>query len=134
MSARRRTCRTCRTTSSSERALMVAACSSSVASSTRGDRSARRSSRRRHLRALDDALGADRGPNGEPSASDFIVLELPPIVDRFAIDFDGLPEIAEGVPAGRMLITSGVLVRAVAVFGLATSDTTIGLIGVTIEP
>jgi hypothetical protein len=82
---------------------------------------------------LDDALGVDRGPNGEPSASAFIVLELPPIVERFATDFDGLPEIVEGVPAGRMLITSGVLVRAVAVFGLAISDTTIDLIGVTIE-
>ena len=82
---------------------------------------------------VDDALGLDRGPNGEPSATDFIVLELPSIVERFATDFEGLPEIVEGVPAGRMLITSGVLVRAVAVFGLATSDTTIDLIGVTIE-
>ena len=62
------------------------------------------------------------------------MLELPPIVERFATDFEGRPEIVEGVPAGRMLITSGVLVRAVAVFGLATSDTTIDLIGVTIEP
>jgi hypothetical protein len=35
------------------------------------------------------------------------VLELPPIVERFATDFEGLPEIVEGVPAGRMLITSG---------------------------
>jgi hypothetical protein len=49
----------------------------------------------------------DRGCNGEPSASDFIVLELPTIVDRFATDFEGLPEIVEGVPAGPMLITSG---------------------------
>jgi hypothetical protein len=61
------------------------------------------------------------------------VLELPTIVERFAIDFDGLPEIVDGVPAGRMLITSGVLVRAIAVFGLATSDTTIELIGITVE-
>ena len=82
---------------------------------------------------VDDALGLDRGPNGEPSATDSIVLELPSIVERFATDFEGLPEIVEGVPAGRMLITSGVPVRAVAVFGLATSDTTIDLIGVTIE-
>ena len=83
---------------------------------------------------LDDALGVDRGPNGEPSASDFIVLELPPIVERFATDFEGLPEIVEGVPAGRMLIASGVLEQAdVAVFGLATSDTTIDLIGDAIE-
>ena len=82
---------------------------------------------------VDDALGLDRGPNGEPSATDFIVLELPSIVERFATDFEGLPEIVEGVAAGRMLITSGVLVRAVAVFSLAMSDTTIDLIGVTIE-
>jgi hypothetical protein len=61
---------------------------------------------------VDDALGLDRGPNGEPSATDLIVLELPSIVERFATDFEGLPEIVEGVPAGRMLITSGVLVRA----------------------
>ena len=76
---------------------------------------------------LDDAHGVDRGPNGEPSASEFIILELPPIVERFATDLEGPPEIIEGVPAGRMLA------RAVAVFGLATSDLTIDLIGVTIE-
>jgi len=63
---------------------------------------------------LDTYFGSERGPNGEPSATDFIVLELPAIVERFATDFDGLPEIVERVPAGRTLITSGVLVRAVA--------------------
>jgi hypothetical protein len=83
---------------------------------------------------LDTYFGADRGPNGEPSATDFIVLELPAIVERFATDFDRLAEIVDGVPAGRMLITSGVLVRAIAVFGLATSNTTVDLIGLTVEP
>ena len=83
---------------------------------------------------LDTYFGADRGPNGEPSSTDFIVLELPAIVERFAADFDRLPEIVNGVPAARMLITSGVLVRAIAVFGLATSETTVDLIGLTVEP
>ena len=83
----------------------------------RGDQSTRRSRTDAFFEQLDDALGVDRGPNREPSASDFIVLELPPIVERFATDFEGLPEIVEGVPAGRMLITSGVFVRAVAVSG-----------------
>ena len=78
-------------------------------------------------------FGPERGPHGEPSATDFIVLELPAIVERFATDFEGLPEIVDGVPAGRMLITSGVLVRAMAVFGLATSDITVELIGLTVE-
>ncbi len=62
------------------------------------------------------------------------MLELPAIVERFATDFDRLPEIVDGVPAGRMLITSGVLVQAIAVFGLATSDITVDLIGLTVEP
>lgn len=82
---------------------------------------------------LDRYLGSDRGDGGEPSATDFLVLELPAIVERFATGFDDLPEIVDGVAAGRMLITSGVLVRSVAVFGLETSSTTIDLIGITIE-
>ncbi|WP_162941620.1 hypothetical protein [Desertimonas flava] len=61
------------------------------------------------------------------------MLELPAIVERFATDFDALPEIVDGVSAGRMLITAGVLVRAIAVFGIATSETTVDLIGVTVE-
>lgn len=83
---------------------------------------------------LDSYFGRERGPFGEPSATDFIVLELPAIVERFATDFDGLPEIVDGVSAGRMLITSGVLVQAIAVFGLAVSDTAVDLIGLTVEP
>ena len=82
---------------------------------------------------LDDVLGPERGDEGDPSATDFIVLELPAIVERFATGFDELPEIVEGLPAGRMLIASGVLVRAVAVFGLLTSDATIDLIGLTLH-
>ncbi len=62
------------------------------------------------------------------------MLELPTIVERFATDFDGLPEIVDGVPAARMLITSGVPVHTIAVFRLATSDTTVEFIGITVEP
>jgi hypothetical protein len=40
---------------------------------------------------LDDQLGEDRGPNGEPSATDFIVTELLTIVEEFAERFDSLP-------------------------------------------
>jgi hypothetical protein len=83
---------------------------------------------------LDTYFGTERGAFGEPSATDFIVLELPAIVERFATDFDGLPEIVDVVPAGRMLITAGVLVQAIAEFGLATSETTVDLIGLTVEP
>jgi hypothetical protein len=78
---------------------------------------------------LDATLGTSRGPNGEPSATDFLVFELPAIVERFATDFDALPEIMEGLPRGRMLIVTGLLVRAVAVYGLLQPDDSIELIG-----
>ena len=40
---------------------------------------------------LDRQLGSDRGSNGEPSSTDFIVIDLPTVVDEFAENFDILP-------------------------------------------
>lgn len=39
---------------------------------------------------LDAHLGETRGPNGEPSASDFLLIELPTIADAFGERFDEL--------------------------------------------
>jgi hypothetical protein len=58
---------------------------------------------------LDQQLGADRGPDGEPSSTDFLVIELPAAVERSATGFDDLPEIIDGFHGGRMLIAPGVL-------------------------
>ena len=82
---------------------------------------------------LDELLGAERGPAGEPSATDFVVIELPAVVERFATDFESLPEMIDGAPAGRMLIAPGLLVRAFAVFGILVTDGSIELVGITIE-
>jgi hypothetical protein len=35
-------------------------------------------------------LPTERGPNGEPSANDFQVLEVLRIVERFAVEWDDL--------------------------------------------
>lgn len=83
---------------------------------------------------VDHQLGPDRGPHGEPSATDFIQLELPVIIDRFARSFADLPEVIEGVPSTRMLILPGIIVRAVAVFGTLADDEVVELIGLTIDP
>lgn len=45
---------------------------------------------------LDRRLGAERGPNGEPSVNDFLTIDLLPIVDAFATRFDDLPEAVPG--------------------------------------
>jgi hypothetical protein len=40
---------------------------------------------------LDAQLGDTRGPLGEPSSTDFLVIELPTIVDEFAEEFESIP-------------------------------------------
>ena len=44
---------------------------------------------------LDAQLPETRGPNGEPSASDFLVIDLPTISAAFALADEGLLEPAE---------------------------------------
>jgi hypothetical protein len=82
---------------------------------------------------LDEQLRAERSDNGEPSATDFVVIELPAVIERFATDFESLPEIIDGAPGGRMLIAPGLLVRAFAVYGLLVAGGSIDLVGITIE-
>jgi hypothetical protein len=55
------------------------------------------------------------------------------VVERFASDFDALPEVIEGFPGARMLLATGVLVRAFAVYGLLVDDDNVELIGVELE-
>lgn len=56
------------------------------------------------------------------------------MIERFATDFESLPEIIDGAPGGRMLIAPGLLVRAFAVYGLLVGGGYIDLVGITIEP
>ncbi|WP_436794656.1 hypothetical protein [Actinospongicola halichondriae] len=82
---------------------------------------------------LDTHLPQDRGPLGEASVGDFIVLELPAVVERLASGFDHLPEIIEGTSGGRMLIAPGLLVRASVVYGVLLDDDTIEVVGISID-
>ncbi len=82
---------------------------------------------------LDEQLRAERSADGEPSATDFVVIELPAVIERFATGFEGLPEVIHGAPAARMLIAPGLLVRAFAVYGLLVANGSVELVGITIE-
>ena len=66
--------------------------------------------------------------------TDFLVIDLPAVVDLFATDFDTLPEIIEGLPAARMLIATGRLVTRFVVFGVESPDGSIDLIGIDLDP
>lgn len=83
---------------------------------------------------LDEQLGLARGPNGEPSATDFLVVDLPEIVEIFATRFDSLAMVTPEVPAARVYVNAGSMVSIVAVFGLELTDGSVELIGIEIDP
>ena len=98
------------------------------------------SGERREVRAtldffhdLDRQLPSERGPNGEPSASDFQTFELLEIVEKFAVGFEDLPALIRGRDDYRILISTGVVVRAYSVVGQASPDGSVELISLDID-
>jgi hypothetical protein len=82
---------------------------------------------------LDAQLGETRGPQGEPSSSDFLLLDLPTIADVFAESFDDLPALFTERADYRYLVTTGSLVAAAVVVGQLVADGTIVLVGIDID-
>lgn len=82
---------------------------------------------------LDAQLGEARGPNGEPSTSDFLLIELPTIAEAFAERFDDLLQPYPERDDYRYLVTGGRLVWAVVVVGQLTDDDSISLFGIEID-
>lgn len=82
---------------------------------------------------LDAQLGESRGPGGEPSASDFLVIDLPTISNAFAEYFDEFPPMYFDRADYRYLVATGKLVRAVLVVGQLTADGSIVLFSVDID-
>ena len=82
---------------------------------------------------LDRQLSDRRGPRGEPSRTDFQTHDLLLIFDRFATGWDQLPQLISGRDDYRVLISVGVLVRALAVEGQLAPDGVIELIRLRID-
>lgn len=82
---------------------------------------------------LDRQLGSDRGPDGEPSSTDFIVIDLPTIVDEFAENFDALPIAYPDRPDYRALVVGGTLVAASVVVGQLVADDSVVLLGIELD-
>jgi hypothetical protein len=82
---------------------------------------------------LDRQLGSDRGPDGEPSSTDFIVIDLPTIVDEFAENFDALPVAYPDRPDYRAIVIGGTLVAAAVVLGQLVGDDSVVLLGIEID-
>ena len=82
---------------------------------------------------LDVQLGESRGPNGEPSASDFLLVELPTLSAVFAERFDELPTLYPDRDDYRYLVAAGLLVHAVTITAQLDADGSIVLFGIDID-
>jgi len=77
---------------------------------------------------LDELLPSSRGVDGSPSATDFLLYDLPRIRDLLAVDLEATTLAVEEVPGVRVLIAAGVLVRSVAVYAVLADDGAVDVI------
>jgi hypothetical protein len=82
---------------------------------------------------LDAQLGETRGDNGEPSSTDFLLIDLPSIADMFATSFDDLPAMYDSRADYRYLVTTGSLVTAAVIVGQLHADGSIILFSIEID-
>lgn len=90
---------------------------------------------RRHVRVLqtffdrlDQLLAEERGVDGAPSSADFLLHDIPAVIDRLAASFESSTvPIADGSDV-RVLITSGHLVDFMAVYSVLARDGAVEII------
>lgn len=70
---------------------------------------------------LDLLLPSERTADGVASAADFLLYELPPIIDRIATRFEDVT-LPVNEPGVRVLITSGILFRRITVYAELVGD------------
>ena len=83
---------------------------------------------------LDAIFGPGRGPNGEPSSTDFLLIDLPLIADAFAERFAELQPMFADRDDYRLLVATGSLAKAALVTGQLLADGSIVLIEIEIDP
>lgn len=82
---------------------------------------------------LDDLLPAERPGDGRPSAADFLALDIARVVDLLADDYEGSTMPFGTQPDIRVLVASGALVTAFAVYVRLTEDGSVDVIYLDID-
>jgi len=82
---------------------------------------------------LDEQLGHERGESGEPSSSDFLLIDLPPIAEEFAENFETLPPMYDGRSDYRYLVATGSLIAAALIVGQLMDDGAIALVSIELD-
>ena len=81
---------------------------------------------------LDDSLPDERGADGSPSATDFLLYELPRIRDLLAADFEGNTLPADEPPV-RVFVGAGALVESVALYAIVAPDGAVEVIWLLVD-
>ena len=81
---------------------------------------------------VDAAFRSERGPNGEPSADDFIRLDLFGIQEEVAERFDDLA-VEPSAPGVRVLVVTGLMFRQAAVYAAEMPDVVVYLVGLEVD-
>jgi len=71
---------------------------------------------------LDALLPAVRTPDGRPSTADFLLHEMPNVIDKLAVEFESATTPSVDEPDVRVLIAAGRLVRYYAVYAVEVDD------------
>lgn len=82
---------------------------------------------------LDELLPDERTRDGKPSATDFLLHELPSIIDLLATDYERVTLEIEEVPGARVLVTAGRLVTRVAIYVALGPDDGVEVIYLDVE-
>jgi len=97
-------------------------------------------SRRRQVRVastffdrLDELLPEERSATGVASTADFLLHEIPPLIDLLADDYEDATLEVPGVPDVRVLIASGVLVAHLAMYVVLADDDAVEIIYLEID-
>ena len=77
---------------------------------------------------LDWLLPDERGDDGTPSATDFLLHDLAPIIDRLADDYEGSTVDVPGAPGVRVLLAGGTMVPFIAVYATLADDDGVDII------
>lgn len=77
---------------------------------------------------LDELLPEERRPTGVPSTADFLLHELPPLMDVLAEDYEAATLEVRGVPDVRVLITAGSLFPRLALYVALAADRAVEII------
>jgi hypothetical protein len=82
---------------------------------------------------LDALLPQERSADGMPSAADFLLHEMPKIIDALAADYLAATLPIDDVADVRMLITNGLMVAFIVVYVMVASDGGIEILSLDLE-